>query len=268
MAWIGVECGTVGAWELRKWSSHIRGCGGAAVADLLERMARVVEGAGVGAEGCDDRMREVEARAARAVEDVRAAAARKAAAIVGRVAADGVALGAVMSAAGMDGWRAGSAAGGRNGGMAKKRRRLAGRGVRGADGEVVSSAEAGALPEGIANTVARDARYGGTWEGWAGVELRKEGLKMSHVARGIGLDIPEAWRHVSGWTRHWRREGLAGRQFGGPRPGWEERLEQARRAAMNIGGRGARVVLNGTGDIGARGEPAGGGTGREGGQAV
>lgn len=256
MAWIGVECGSVGAWELRKWAEHVRGCGGAGVAEVLDRMARVIEGGGVGSEMCDDRMREVEARAARAVEDVRAAASRKAAAIVGRVTADGAEMSAVMSAAGMDGWRAGSAAGGRNGGMAKKRRRLAGRGVRGADGEIVAAAEAGALPESLANTVARDARYGGTWEGWAGVELRKAGLKMSHVARGIGLDIPEAWRHVSGWTRHWRREGLAGRSFGGPRPGWEERLEEARRLAMNVGGKGARVVLNGTGDVGARGETA------------
>ena len=261
MAWVGIEIGTVGAWEFRKWAEHVRGCGGVAVADVLERMARVAEGAGIGGSESDDRMREVEARAARAVEDVRAEAARKAAAIVGRVTADGVALGAVMSAAGMDGWRAGSAAGGRNGGIVKKRRRLAGRGVRGADGAVVSSAEAGRPLGPMLNTVARDARYGATWEGWAGVELRKSGVKMSHVARGIGLDVREAWRHVSGWTRHWRREGLAGRLFGGPRPGWEDRLEQARRLAMNIGVKGARVVLNGTGDTG-------GGTGEEGGTAL
>ena len=120
-----------------------------------------------------------------------------------------------------------------------------------AGGNTVAVAEKGAPPVTAAQTIERDRRYALTWEAWAGAELRKSGFKMSAAARGIGLaDVAEAWRYVSAFEKHWRREGLRGRAFPGPAEGWASRLEEARLRAMNAGMRGARVVLNGTRDCG------------------
>lgn len=250
MPWIGVEC-SVEAWELRKWAAHVEGCGGKGVADLLERCARMVAGQTLGCNSAD-RLLEVEGRAADAARRMRADAGAKAAEILGRVGIDGVGMGAVMSAAGMDGWRAGSAAGGKNGGCARRERKW--RGGAAVAAGVGCVAERGKPPRTVVQTVARDARYGETWEGWAGCELVKRGFKMAHVAKGVGLSVSEAWRHVSGFTKHWRREGLAGRQFPGVPPEWEDRLSEAADRAMNVGVKGTRVVLNGTGDLGVRRE--------------
>ena len=98
-----------------------------------------------------------------------------------------------------------------------------------------------------ASTVGRDRRYGESFEGWAAAELRRLGFKMGHVARGVGLSKEEAWRHVSGWAKHWKREGIRGRPFPGPKPGWVERLAECKERAEGAGLRGAHVVLNGGG---------------------
>ena len=106
--------------------------------------------------------------------------------------------------------------------------------------------------DGVIRTLQADGWYGGSFEGWCGVELRKMGFKMSHVARALGMDVTSAWRHISGWTRYWKREGAVnGRQFPGPQDGWAARLEDAVMVAR--GGRnkqGAPVVTNGTRDCG------------------
>lgn len=251
MPWIGVRC-DVEAWELKKWAAAARNMGGAAVGDLLERMAGVMSGNGAGVAGAD-RMLEIEARAAASMHRTHALACRKAAAVMKRAMGEGVSLPAMMSAAGMDGWRAGSAAGDKNGGVAARRRKYPrGQAACGPDGGIEAAAERGPGPASVRCTVERDARYGQTWEGWAGVELRKAGFKMSRIAKGLGLDVTETWRHVSGFTKHWRREGLAGRCFPGPREGWIARLEEATKVALNTGVKGARVVLNGSGDCGVR----------------
>ncbi len=262
MPWVGVDC-PVDVWELRKWARAVRQMGGTDTAALLERMAVVVSGEAAGA-NARDRMLEVESRAAAALDRIHADASAKAAAIMGRVMAEGVNISAVMSAAGMDGWADGSA-GRKNGGIVRRRRRYPnGQAAAGADGKPLALAEPGAPPLTVESTVARDRRYGESWEGWAGVQLRNAGFKMRHVAKGLGLELGEAWRHVSGWTKHWRREGLCGRSFPGPLPGWEGRLEEARRLAQNIGVKGARVRLNGSGDCGVGGDTEGNGKEGEG----
>lgn len=250
MAWIGIECG-IEAWELRKWADYVRRAGGAGTAEFLERCGKLAGGETCGV-NMADRMLEIERRAAEAMERTRAGAASRAAAIIGRLMGDGVSMADVMSAAGMDGWRAGSAAGGKNGGVARRNRKKFGPGSAVvAGGKPVAVAEKGTPPVTAAQTVERDRRYALTWEAWAGTELRKSGFKMSAAARGIGLaDVAEAWRYVSAFEKHWRREGLRGRAFPGPAEGWAERLEEARLRAMNAGMRGARVVLNGTRDCG------------------
>jgi hypothetical protein len=243
MGWIGIEC-SVEAWELRRWADHVGRSGGARVADLLERCARLVAGETVGVAGAD-RMLEIESRAAAAVARMHAEASAKASAIVGRLMGEGANPVDVMKAAGMDGWRAGSAAGGKNGGVNARRRKYprghAAQGVTAERGEAALSVE---------STIARDRRYGESWAGWAGVEMRKDGFKMARVARGLDMDVTEAWRHVSGWAKHWRREALHGRAFPGPQAGWCEKLKEARDRAMNVGVKGRRPVNNGSGDFG------------------
>lgn len=255
MPWIGVLCKSE-AWELERWAAHVRAHGGSSVADLLGACADLVSGKYAMA-NAGDRMAEVEARAAAAVERARAAAAARAAEIVGRAAEGGAGLKEVMAAAGADGWKDGSAAGEGHGGTARRRRKFPkGRAAGDGAGGIACAAQAGEPPLTPASEKGRDARYGATWEGWAGVELVKAGFKMRHVARGTGLDLKSAWRHVSGWSRHWRREGLVGRQFPGPAEGWAERLAAAKSRAMGEGVKGAKVVLNGTGDLGIGKEEA------------
>ena len=250
MAWIGIECG-IDAWELRKWADYVRRAGGAGVAEFLERCGKLMGGETCGV-NVADRMLEIERRAAEAMERKRTGAVAKATAMIGRTMGGGVDMADVMSAAGMYGWRGGSAAGAKNGGVARRNRKKFGPGAAVvAGGNTVAVAEKGAPPVTAAQTIERDRRYALTWEAWAGTELRKSGFKMSAVARGIGMDdVSEAWRYVSAFEKHWRREGLRGRAFPGPAEGWAERLEEARARAMNAGMRGARVVLNGTRDCG------------------
>jgi len=246
MAWIGIECG-VEAHELCKWAGYVERAGGVRVAELLNRCARLIGGGACGVNGAD-RMLEIERRSAEAMERKRSEASEKAARIIGRVLGDGVDMASVMSAAGMDGWRAGSAADGKNGGISRRNRKKFGPGAAVvAGGAVVAVAEKGLPALTSKDTLARDRRYALTWEAWAGVELRESGFKMSAVAKGVGLDVTEAWRHISAFGKHWRREGLAGRAFPGPAEGWQERLAEARDRAMNVGVRGTRVKLNGGG---------------------
>ena len=218
-------------------------------------------------------------RAVDAIERKRADASNAATAIVGRVMGDGVEYAKVMRAAGMRGYVDGNAAGKRNGGKANRLRsaRSVNRGGRvvrdfksGGSGAVVATAErvCGDGTEegrkllsrggcaGVVNTLKLDSFYGRSWEGWAGTELRKLGFKMKRVAFALGLDNSTCWRYLSGYSRYWKKESIAGRV----RPGvtdedWLRRYEDAKLLALGGGGRviggkppGARVrVMNGTG---------------------
>ena len=256
MSWIGIEC-DISAGELEKWARQVKLEGGAAVADLLARAADLISGANLGLNG-EDRMHQVELRALDAVERKRNAAAARATAIVGKMMGEGVDMDAIAKAAGLDGWRDGSAAPEKNGGVKARRKRIYGNGraaagaAEGNGVECVAETRRAALS--AAETVARDRRYGESFEGWCGVELRKMGFKMVHVARGVDLTVTEAWRHISGWSKHWRREGLRGRAFPGPQAGWADRLEVAAARARGAGLRGAHVVTNGSKDCGIGGE--------------
>ena len=250
MPWIGIQC-KVEEWELLKYADLCRRSGGDGVADVLADMARLLNGASSGMYDLD-RMREVEARAVESIERKRAAVAKAATAAVGRLMADGadggVALDKFMTAAGVDGWRGGLAAGDKNGGTARRKRTYVnGKAVRGVDGGVTADAQRGTAALTPSGTLGRDRRYGESFEGWAAAELRRMGFKMGHVARGIGLSKEEAWRHLSGYCKHWKREGLRGRPFPGPKPGWPERLAECKERAEGAGLRGAHVVLNGGG---------------------
>ena len=121
---------------------------------------------------------------------------------------------------------------------------------------------------GVVNTLKLDSFYGRSWEGWAGTELRKLGFKMKRVAFALGLDNSTCWRYLSGYSRYWKKESIAGRV----RPSvtdedWLRRYEDAKLLALGGGGggRGSRSsgvvggvvkppgapvrVMNGTGAV-------------------
>ena len=235
MAWIGIECG-VDAHDLEKWALHVRKAGAGSVsaegvADLLTRCAKLVSGVGITGIQATNRLREIEMRAAEAIERKRADAAIAATAIVGRVMGDGVEYAKVMQAAGMRGYNGGNEAGGKNGGKAKRMlsARSINRGGRvvrsgGYTGGVVATAEkcCGDGTEegrallsrggcaGVVSTIKMDSYYGRSFEGWAGTELRKQGFKMKRVAFALGMDKSTCWRYVSGYSRYWKKEAIAG----------------------------------------------------------
>lgn len=246
MAWIGIEC-ALEPGELVKWAAWLKGVGADNVAGFLMSAADLLSGKTVGASEIE-RMREIERRAAEGVERKRADVAAKAGTIMAKVLGKGARPEDVMAAIGLTGFQGGEA-GGKNGGVARKRLAYAGKGcaVRGEDGGAAVVAQKGKPPTSAAATAARDRTYGESWEGWCVAELRKMGFKMAHAARGVGLSGPEAWRHVSGWERHWRREAVRGRPFPGPAEGWSARLEQAVLRARGEGLRGRCVTLNGGG---------------------
>ena len=222
-------------------------------------------------------------RAVDAIERKRADASNAATAIVGRVMGDGVEYAKVMRAAGMRGYADGNAAGKRNGGKANRLRsaRSVNRGGRvvrdfksGGGGVVVATAErmcgdgteegrkllARGGCAGVVNTLKLDSFYGRSWEGWAGTELRKLGFKMKRVAFALGLDNSTCWRYLSGYSRYWKKESIAGRV----RPGvtdedWLRRYEDAKTLALGGGGGGRRSRSGGggAGGGGGGGKPAG-----------
>ena len=245
MPWIGIRC-DADMGEMTRWAAYIRGAGSVGTADFLERAVKLLSGRGVGASEIE-RMREIEGRADAAVERKRAEAAAKANALVAKAMGKGLTVEQVMNAAGKTGWAKGYAGGDANAGVRRKRRAFAAKGAAavGPDGEPAAMAEKGKPPLTGAATVERDRKYGKTFEAWCAVELRKMGFKVRHVARGVGMTPTEAWRHMSGFERHWRRQALAGVQFPEPSAEWRERLEEAVRMARGEGLRGANVVLNG-----------------------
>ena len=249
MAWIGIEC-AVPAQELALRARQLRGMGCCGVADFLDRAAKLVSGDVASAANADDRMREIEARVAADVRRRTQNARLEADRLIAAARLAGADAETIAARLGVDGWRGGSAAAEKNGGVANRRRRRAkGRGgVAYRDGEAAATAEKGgnALDE----TLGRDARYGASYEGWAATELQKMGFKMRHVARGVGLDVPTAWRAVSGYSRHWKRRRLAGVAAPEVPQDWRDRLETAVAAASGQGLKGAAVVLNGTRDCG------------------
>lgn len=252
MAWIGVECeASIG--ELATWGAHLKRAGApSTVYGVLAAMARLLSGA-AGGVNADDRMREIERRAGEAAERKRAQVAAQTRGIIARVMGDGVDAEAVLASIRPDGWRAGSARAGKNGavmnGGVRRRKAIPGNAVVG-DGGLVVAAERGRPAVDRAENIRRRRTYGESWEGWCGVVLRDRGYKMTRVAKALGVDVNEAWRAVSGWTRYWRAENLAGRVFPGPKPGWEERMRVAADLADNVGVRGRRPVRNGNGDCG------------------
>ena len=62
----------------------------------------------------------------------------------------------------------------------------------------------------VRQTQQRDARYAMTFEAWCGCKLRAAGFKMKHCANALGMDVSAMWRHVSGYTRHWKAQALNG----------------------------------------------------------
>ncbi len=281
MAWIGIECG-VEAHDLEKWARYVENAGGGSgsaegVADLLRRCAKLVSGVGITGVSETERLREIEMRAVDAIERKRADASNAATAIVGRVMGDGVEYAKVMCAAGMRGYVDGNAAGKKNGGKANRLRsaRSVNRGGRvvrdfksGGGGAVVATAErvcgdgteegrkllARGGCAGVVNTLKLDSFYGRSWEGWAGTELRKLGFKMKRVAFALGLDNSTCWRYISGYSRYWKKESIAGRV----RPGvtdedWLRRYEDAKLLALGGGGRGSRSGGGGGGVVGVVG---------------
>ena len=253
MAWIGIECG-VAVPDLEIWAAQLRRMGGTAVAvaEFLERAARLVSGRG-SAMSAQDRMLEIETRAAAAVERKTAEAKAKAIGIMSAAVAAGVDADAFMSAVGIDGWRAGTAGGDKNGGIKLRRRKRVARGGRAVydgDGMAAVTAERGKPAVTPDETLGRDARYGTSFEGWAATELVKMGFKMRHVARGVGLDVTAAWRCVSGYNKHWKRQQLLGRVIPDPDPEWVKRLAACVDVAEGQGLRGRCVVRNGSRDCG------------------
>ena len=246
MAWIGIEC-ALEPGELMKWAAWLKGVGADNVAGFLMSAADLLSGKTVGASEIE-RMREIERRAADSVERKRADVAAKAAAVMGKAIGKGMRAEDVAAAIGLTGFQAGEA-GGRNAGVARKRLAYTGKGsaVRGADGGAEVIAQKGKCPVGAAATVLRDRAYGESFEGWCLYELRKAGFKMGHAARGVEMTVTDAWRCVSGWERHWRRQGVRGRVFPGPASGWVERYKEASERAQGFGLRGKCVVLNGSG---------------------
>lgn len=200
-----------------------------------------------------------------------------------------VALSKAMTSAGIKGWEGGRIAGVKNGGIksrrirsgAKKRKYVAGSVVRDRNtGQVVSSIERQSpdvvLPKseggpsrgggaGVHSTLRADKCYGTSFNGWCGVELRKMGFKMKHVARALGVDTSTAWRCISGYERYWKRQRVGGVMPPEPSAEWESELEHAILVATGRSGSsggsgagsgskrrglGAPVVLNGTKDCG------------------
>lgn len=269
--WIGIECGCE-VWELERGAAACDAAGvPRCVGEMLRRAGRLLEGGAGMARNGGERLLEIERRAAEAVERVRAERVMRAGQMIGRLmgevaeeggcgAAGEVVEGMLrMAGIGTAGWRGGRASGGKNGGVAKRRRgRLGvrgGTGVVGADGSIVAlagKAEGGQI---AAATAEQWERYGRSFSGWCAVELKKMGFKMTHVARGLGTDVSEAWRCVSGWERYWKAMGGAGVVFGGPEEGWEERLEAAVGRATGVGVRGRPVTLSGGAGVEAMGGP-------------
>jgi len=277
MSWIGVECG-VDAHELEKWGVYIEriaGGSGEAVGEFLRRCGRLVSGAEAGCIGGDDRMREIETRAMECVERKRNTAMDMAGRIVGNVVDSedlNTTVGRVMTAAGMDGWRDGRASGGRNGGVKKMQERGRKRKHKFKGGGVVKSNEDGSLvstierkgiaekdihegdvrlkkggPPCIMLTLNADKCYAIRFESWAAVQMRGIGFKHVHIARALGMDKSDLWRHISGYERHWKRQMVAGVIQPEPSKEWQEALQNV--IGTVTGQPGPAIVLNGTGKV-------------------
>lgn len=290
MAWIGIEC-LIEPHELEKWGRHLITIGGggvgSSVGEFLCKCGSVLSGAYAAGIGFDDRLLEIESRAAASIEQKRVSSIGAATRIVSEIIREDdlrVGVEKVMSAAGVKDWTGGRAAGVANGGVAKsrasgkrRRRKYESGGVvrSGADGSVVSTVEqrsesmdnmtnspsSDVAPArggcaGVRNTLIADKSYALRFESWAGVELRKMGFKMSHVARALSLDTSTAWRHISGYSRYWKRQLAAGVSPPEVPAEWRERLKHCVVIATGQDMPGsAAVVLNGTGDLGV--EPYG-----------
>lgn len=270
--WVGVWCGAE-SWELERWGKYLRGVGASeSVVRYLLDSAGVVGGHKSSDVECE-RLREIEIRAMQSIERKRTDVSVKAAAIVGKVFADsGASVGDVLSAAGLQGWAKGAEAGAANAGIFRSRKGVmlsvgedgvrvrrensarSGAGAAGSSGEIGAGRAAlsgrvrgtgGRPPVTAADTRRKDAEYGVRFESWAAVTMCAMGFKMRHVARGLGLDTSTVWRYISGYRRHWKREGLSGRVMPPVSPDWEVRLKGCVDLASGTGTTGARVKRSG-----------------------
>ena len=284
MAWIGIEC-NIEPCDLEKWGRHlskIAGGGiGGEVGAFLCKCGHVLSGAYAAGIGVESRLLEIESRAAANIEKKRVKSIGAATRIINEIITEDdlrVGVEKVMMAAGVKDWTGGRAAGALNGGIGnsrasgkRRRRKYASGGVvrSGVDGSVVSTVERKGVDgtggvdgdsgdkdvkpargggRGVRNTLVADRSYAMRFESWAGVELRKMGFKMSHVARALSLDTSSTWRHVSGYSRYWKRQLNAGVSPPEISESWRERLKHCISVASGQDMPGsADVVLNGTG---------------------
>ena len=287
MSWIGIKC-DLEPHVLVKWGNHLRQTGGGdgvEVGEFLGRCAELISGAGASSINIDDRMREIEARAVASMEHKRNEVMFAAGELVSRfMEGDNQAenVTRVLSAAGVKGWNGGRQAGDKNGGIKKSRaksesrkRKFVGGGVvrSSKNGSVVSTVErrnidngaADEMPKrgggaGVCSTLRADKLHALSFNGWCATQLRKEGFKIRHIARALGLGTsPEArtevWRKISGYERYWKRQGVAGVIKPSPPQTWLNKLEDAamiaRGKGRSDGNTGGRVVLNGNRDCGS-----------------
>ena len=110
---------------------------------------------------------------------------------------------------------------------------------------------------GVVSTIKLDSYYGRSFEGWAGTELRKQGFKMKRVAFALGMDKSTCWRYVSGYSRYWKKEAIAGCVRSDVTDSdWLRRYDDVYALAVAGSGGGSGGVA-GSGGVGA----GGGGTG-------
>ena len=288
MSWIGIKC-DLAPHALVKWGNHLRQTGGGdgiEVGEFLCRCAELVSGAGASSIKMDDRMREIEARAVANMENKRNDVMFAAGALItrfmdGENQSENVTR--VLDAAGVKGWNGGRQSGNKNGGIKKSRakgvlqkRKYVGGGVvrSNKDGSVVSTVESrkvvnGAESDerpsrgggaGVCSTLRADKSHALSFQGWCATQLRKEGFKVRHISRALGLGSSpqartETWRKISGYERYWKRQALAGVIKPAPPQRWLQKLEDA---AMIARGKGradgntaGKVVLNGNKDCGS-----------------
>lgn len=114
-----------------------------------------------------------------------------------------------------------------------------------ASDNLISTVERGHPATSAPLTKLRDASYGQSCEGWIGVKLREMGFTMTQISKMMEMDKSSIWRHVSGWTRHWKAQRLKGITFT-PEKEWEIKLDNL--VASTVGRFRARKGTRSVGD--------------------
>lgn len=118
---------------------------------------------------------------------------------------------------------------------------------------VIATVERGKPATTAITTRRRDEGYARTFEAWAGVRMREMGFTMSQIGGMMDMDTSTMWRHISGWTRHWKAQRLKGVVFK-PESDWEGRLEKIVQGFLNKPGR-AVTTRKGSGSVGGGVDP-------------